>query len=220
MNKTPARRYSTATAPKTTPNSRDNLELAVRPTHDIASTWNTYSGELRSPTQRSNDLIGTTKISNPMSENKNHKNNLPYHHGNSDISNNFPMPPELTRNQSRSADSKPNYLLNDPYLGTTKGLERDQERERERSVSVDKDRINSRPGRPPQHVSRDILIYNSTDLFFLISYYYFYTFFVLKLISLILLHILLMGHLHFQIMPQHHFLLVVDRIPQVKEESF
>lgn len=181
VNKPPqaTRRHSTTYTPDNVPISRDNL-VSARPTQtDMASTWATYSGELRSPTQRPNELIGTTKLSAPMSENKNLKhmyqipnnnNSNGNNNGNGNLNDNnsdndnFPPPPPLARNQSRSADSKPNYLLNDHYFGTTKGLERDS-RERERSISVDKDRLNLRSGRPPQHVIF-ILLFHYLLLFF------------------------------------------------------
>jgi len=102
-------------------------------TSDIVSTWGAYSGELKSPTQKPSDLIRPLQSV-------------------SDELHSIPSPPELTRNQSRSADSKPKYLLQDHYFGIPKSSER------ERSVSVDKERSWVRSGRPPQHVCSLILI--------------------------------------------------------------
>jgi hypothetical protein len=119
------RRHSVATVSHAIPISDKGQSVPAH--HDLASTWATYSGELRSPTQKSNDLVRSPSA-------------VP-----ADLA-----PPELTRNQSRSADTNPKYLLQD-HFGSVK------ESDRERSISMDKDRI-SRSGRPPQHVCSSLLL--------------------------------------------------------------
>lgn len=119
------RRHSVATtSQKPIPILDKGNSMPVLVQHELANTWGSYSGELKSPSQKSNDLLRS-----PSS--------IPQ-----DLA-----PPELTRNQSRSADSNPKYLLQENPFGSIK----EKERERERSISVDKDR-GSRSGRPPQHV--------------------------------------------------------------------
>jgi hypothetical protein len=116
-----------ATIPGAIPIPGKGHAMSVPAHHDLASTWGSYSGELKSPTQRSNDLVRPPSAIPP------------------DLA-----PPELTRNQSRSADTNPKYLLQD-HFGVVK------ESDRERSISMDKERMN-RSGRPPQHVCPSFLL--------------------------------------------------------------
>jgi hypothetical protein len=121
-----ARRHSMASAQVPIPITDKGYSLPTHAHPDLNNAWATYSGELRSPTQRSNDLLRATPS----------------------VLNDLAPPPELTRNQSRSADSTPKYLLHDHHFGPV------IESNRERSVSQDKDRPKS--GRPPQHVRTSI----------------------------------------------------------------
>lgn len=120
------RRHSVATTSANAmpiPDKGNSMPVLAHP--ELANTWGSYSGELKSPSQKPNDLLRS-----PSS--------IPQ-----DLT-----PPELTRNQSRSADSNPQYLLQENPFGPIK----EKDRDRERSISADKERV-IRSGRPPQHVS-------------------------------------------------------------------